>query len=221
MDNQNTQFNPFSTYNDFQYVKNKRQTITVSLKGGEPSAGIAAAGSYDFGGGATSVVVSIPGTQSYDEVLATVDNINGSSIVGTVPDTDQVEFFFDVDPGVSVINYIITSPNAAYGTFFIAPYPLTVVDVYEVHEQAASSGATLQIQKLTSGQSPGLGVDLLETPIDLSSTANIVQKREITNIVEYPNLLPTDRLALVLDISAGDVSGLRNMTIVVQYKYQY
>lgn len=82
--------------------------------------------------------------------------------------------------------------------FFIAPYPVKVVGVYECHGVAGTNGSavTLQVERLQGTEAPGGNGDaLLSSTINLKATANAVQTGTLvtTSVVE---LATGDRLGV-------------------------
>jgi hypothetical protein len=62
--------------------------------------------------------------------------------------------------------------------FYVAPYPVEVVAIYEVHGAAGTNGSavTAQVERLQGTEAPGGNGDaLLGTAFDLKATANTVQ----------------------------------------------
>lgn len=81
-----------------------------------------------------------------------------------------------------------------YGVFLNVPFDCTIVDVFESHATAGSSDAALNIEKLDDGDALDAGTELLSSDIDLTSTANTVQRGTIAR--KQRSLLQGQRLAL-------------------------
>lgn len=83
---------------------------------------------------------------------------------------------------------------------FIAPYPMYVKSLQQVHSVAAGGASKLQVSKDTSTDAPGAGTDLLtdntNTGFDLAATANTVQYGTIVTTAGARKLAKGDRLSL-------------------------
>lgn len=100
--------------------------------------------------------------------------------------------------------------------FWIAPAACKVVSAQERHVTVAAQAATLQIEKLASGEVPGAGDVLLVTGFDLTSTANTPEEDLAVN-TGVEKLVKGDVLSLRL--SAGDATGyaLGTITVVMEW----
>ena len=88
---------------------------------------------------------------------------------------------------------------ANYGYFFVADRPYEVLSITKRQKtKGADAGATLQVEKLTSGTAKDSGVNLLATALDIGSNS-------VDNTTYY-GVLTTTKTALVL--RAGDALGL-------------
>ena len=82
--------------------------------------------------------------------------------------------------------------------FYIAPYPVKVAAIYEVHGTAGSDGSavTITVERLQGTEAPGGNGDaLLSAALSLKATANTVQTGALvtTSVVE---LAAGDRLGV-------------------------
>ena len=105
-----------------------------------------------------------------------------------------------------------TAPATAanYGNFFIAPFPLEVLQIQENHTVAGSdAGAvTLTVEKLTGTTALDAGTVLLATAFNLKATANTVQTGTLTTTRTALQMKKGDRLALKDVGTLTDVAGL-------------
>ena len=127
--------------------------------------------------------------------------------------------FRDIQDSEIIITHSIQGTAVAnsnmFGNAFIAPSRCRLDSVGESHRVAASAG-TLQLEKLTPGTNKGSGTNLLATTIDLTITANQVQKRSGTTLVtniSSRNLAENDRLGL---ITTGSLANLQDVVIVIK-----
>lgn len=136
-------------------------------------------------------------------------------------DPAHIEFKDIYNKDMMQVGWGIPGNNAAgalvYGQFFIALFPVEVIEVAFVHEQAGSdAGAvTLQLEKLTGTQALDSGVNLLKTAIDLKSTAYTVQYPELTATKADRKLQRGDRLAMK---DSGTLTNLRGPTLTVRLR---
>lgn len=140
-------------------------------------------------------------------------------------DSPNIDFTDLLNVRLSTSHTIVGADAATaanYGTFFIAPYPLYVQAIREVHETAGSDGSavTLQVEKLTGTTAKDSGTVLLSTAFDLKGTANTVQTGTLVTS-SYPTIqnntqyLSTgDRLALK---DSGTLTALSNVTVTVTF----
>lgn len=118
------------------------------------------------------------------------------------------------------IHHTILGADAAtatyYSVFYIVPVSCYLSKFQEVHTTAGTAGGsvTLNLEKLTSGQAPDSGVVMLDTAIDLKSTANVVNTSSyITATAANRNLSPGDRLCLK---DSGTLTSVANVTVFVE-----
>lgn len=114
-----------------------------------------------------------------------------------------------------------TEPQTAgnYGVIFANPFENAVVtSVSEVHQIAGTDGGsvTLNIEKLTSGQALGSGVEVLATSLSLKTTKDIVQYGTLTQILANKQLKKGDRLALK---DTGTLTALVGVCIIIEITY--
>lgn len=98
-----------------------------------------------------------------------------------------------------------------YSVFFIASQDMRLMSAWESHTTAgvAVGAVTVNIEKLSPGDAPGSGTDLLAAGFNLKGTINTpVQGTLIPDRLE-PNLLKGDRLALHL---TGTPTTVANVT---------
>lgn len=116
--------------------------------------------------------------------------------------------------------FTVTYPQVAAAdvakTFWIAPAACRIVSAQERHVTVAGQAATLQIEKLATGDAPGAGDVILANGFDLTSVANTpVQDLAVANGDQ--NLVAGD--ALCLNLAAGNAGGyaLGSITVVMQW----
>jgi len=95
----------------------------------------------------------------------------------------------------AVLPGAVAAAAANYGKFFVATKKCVVKGIMVVWT-TASTGGTLQIQRLQGTETSGNGDDLLSSTIDLSGTAETVNTGTLTSTVEYLILEAGDRLML-------------------------
>jgi hypothetical protein len=101
-------------------------------------------------------------------------------------------------------------------TFFIAPAACKIVSAYERHVTVAGQACTLQIEKLTTGEAPGNGDELLANGFDLTSTANTpVSDTAVTTAAG--TLAAGDALALKVGSGAATSYALGTITVTMQW----
>lgn len=103
----------------------------------------------------------------------------------------------------AIVQDTSAATTANYGVFFTAMFPCEFLAAAEAHKTAGTDGSavTLNIEKLTTGQALGAGVNLLSTAFNLKSTANTPQfapssSNLLTSTVLDRVLAKGDRLAL-------------------------
>ena len=101
-------------------------------------------------------------------------------------------------------------------TFFVAPAPCKVVSAQERHVTVAGQAATLQIEKLATGDAPGAGDAVLATGFDLTSAAN-TPVEDLAVATGDEELVKGD--ALCLNLAAGDATdyALGTITVVMEW----
>lgn len=116
--------------------------------------------------------------------------------------------------------FTVTYPQVAAAdvakTFFIAPAACKVISAQERHVTVAGQAATLNIEKLATGDAPAAGDVVLATGFDLTSVANTpVEDLAVANGDE--DLAAGD--ALCLRLSAGNAAGyaLGTITVVLEW----
>lgn len=102
---------------------------------------------------------------------------------------------------------------ANYGTFWIAPRPVEVMEIRAVWSTASTSG-TLNVERLTGTTAEGAGDDIIVTAIDMSTAADTVNVAK-TTALQNRLMLTGDRLALV---DAGTLTNQNNLVVTVLYK---
>lgn len=106
---------------------------------------------------------------------------------------------------------------ANYGKIYTAPYPVTVISMYEVHTTAGSDGGavTLGLERLQGTEASGSGDDLLSAAMNLKSTAETPVKASLTATTALLTLQRGDRLNLVDTGTLTAVAGV-SVTIVLR-----
>ena len=136
-------------------------------------------------------------------------------------DSLRVEFG-DISNKTQVINHVLfgASPatTANYSAFMTIPFSCYITGITEVHTTAGSDGSavTLQIEKLTTTQAPGAGVEILTTGFNLKGTANTVQTGVLSIYPDRLQLEVGNRLALKLTGTPTAVANLA-VTITIQF----
>ncbi len=102
--------------------------------------------------------------------------------------------------------------------FWIAPAACKVISAQERHGTAAGQAATLQIEKLNTGDAPGTGDEVLATGFDLTEAANTTVE-DLTVATGAEKLAKGDALALKLD-AAGNAAGYDEGTITVVLEWE-
>ena len=116
------------------------------------------------------------------------------------------------------INKSLSGLNAAidtnYGVIFIANFGITISSVQVIWSASSTSG-TLNIERLSGTEALDAGDELLKTNIDMSGTANTVNKRESTRELQNQILKPGDRLALK---DGGTLTNLEDLCVTIYFK---
>mgnify|MGYP001004195036 CR=1 FL=1 len=117
--------------------------------------------------------------------------------------------------------FTVTYPDVAAAdvakVFWIAPAACKIISAQERHVTVAGQAATLQIEKLSTGEAPGAGDALLATGFDLTSAANTpVLDLAVATGVEA--LVAGD--ALCLNLAAGNAAdyALGTITVVMEWE---
>jgi predicted RecA/RadA family phage recombinase len=137
-------------------------------------------------------------------------------------DNSYVQQPFVLPAGMFVpgLRFTVTYPQIAAAdvakTFWIAPAACKVVSAQERHVTVAGQAATLQIEKLNTGEAPGAGDVVLAAGFDLTSAANTpVENLAVADGKE--DLIKGD--ALCLNLAAGDATdyALGTLTVVMEW----
>ena len=101
-------------------------------------------------------------------------------------------------------------------TFFIAPAPCKVISAYERHVTVAGQAGVLTIEKLTSGEAPSAGDDLITAGFDLTSTANVpVTKAAVTTAAA--SMAAGDCLCLKAQSGSASSYALGTVTVTLEW----
>lgn len=113
-----------------------------------------------------------------------------------------------------------TSPATSgnYSSFFIAPMPITLTGISEVHTVLGTDGSavTLVVEKLTGTTVPGSGVSVMSNSFNLKGTINTVQNALLSAILPNIQLNTGDRLALKL---TGTPTAIANLTVTLTFNF--
>lgn len=103
-------------------------------------------------------------------------------------------------------------PNShvASQVFFIAPAPMQILGVQEVHSTLGTAGGAVtgSVEKLTGTQASGAGVTVLSATADLKGANNTVQSLALSATAANLLLATGDRVGFVLSGTATAVAGL-------------
>lgn len=102
-------------------------------------------------------------------------------------------------------------------TFWIAPANCKIISARERHVTAAGQAATLQIEKLASGEAPGAGDNLLATGFDLTSAAN-TPVEDLAVATGEQDLAAGDTLCLRLAAGNAADYALGTITVVMEWR---
>lgn len=105
---------------------------------------------------------------------------------------------------------------ANYPPIINVAFPMTILYAYESHGTANSGACTLQVDKLTSGQAQGDGVNMLSSGIDVTTTANIPVKYSPTTTLANRQLDAGDRVEIRQP--TGALSGLADVCITLFFR---
>jgi len=112
-------------------------------------------------------------------------------------------------------------PNGAsatdYTPFFIAPFPCVVLSAQEAHQVLGTDGGavTLTVEKLTTGQASGAGVNVLTGTFDLKASINTPRELLATTTTANAQLVKGDRLHL---LPTGTLTAVDGVTVTVVLK---
>lgn len=121
-----------------------------------------------------------------------------------------------------IVNHTIIGTDAAtaanYGIFWIAPFAVFVLNVYEVHQTLGTDGSavTLDIERLQGTEALDAGDDLMATTFDLKGTINTVLTGSLINTATgrpTRRLSKGDRLAMN---DTGTLTTVANVTVTVE-----
>ncbi|MGI5839291.1 MAG: DUF2190 family protein [bacterium] len=116
--------------------------------------------------------------------------------------------------------FTVTYPQVAAAdvakTFWIAPAACKVISAQERHVTVAGQAATLQIEKLATGEAPGAGDVVLANGFDLTSAAN-TPVDDLAVATGDEDLVAGD--ALCLRLGGGDATdyALGTITVVLEW----
>ena len=108
---------------------------------------------------------------------------------------------------------LIMLANAAVvdQAFFIAPEPLEVVEIHEIHTTLGTGAGdvTLQVERLQGTEAPGGNGDaLLATTVDLKAANNTRQAPSLTATTANLQLAAGDRLGVDISGTTTSVAGV-------------
>lgn len=101
-------------------------------------------------------------------------------------------------------------------TFFVAPDICKLISVAERHVTVAGQAGKLTIEKLTDGEAPGAGDDLLTAGIDMTSTANTAQSENSVGTAAA-TLAAGNALCLKVKSGAATSYALGTVTCVLEW----
>jgi hypothetical protein len=115
------------------------------------------------------------------------------------------------------MNLIGAEPATAanYDVIFTAPRPVEIMQVWETHRVASTSG-TVNLEILDSGEALDAGDTVLVTALSTSGTANTPQSAQGTMLTSNRVLKAGQRLALK---DAGTLTNSAGLSITVYLKY--
>ena len=96
--------------------------------------------------------------------------------------------------------------------FFIAPEPLEVVEIHEIHTTLGTGAGdvTLQVERLQGTEAPGGNGDaLLATAVDLKAANNTVQSPALTTTSANLQLAAGNRLGVDISGTTTSVAGVQ------------
>lgn len=155
--------------------------------------------------------------QLQDAILKDKENIPDHTHTGF--DVSKV-LYDDIDQKKIYIVHTIQGAAAAtaanYSVFFpYAPFKCYLNRFFEIHQTAGTDGGavTLNIEKLTSTQALGSGVDMLESALSLKATADTAQEGQMTLTTINRYLEIGDRMAMK---DAGTLTDVANVSIICE-----
>lgn len=144
-----------------------------------------------------------------NQIITAVNNLNGTGTAGAVAATTLTASGAITSTGTAAASCLMNATYATGGAalasnadsaFFVAPRPVRVVAVSEVHAVAAGGASVVQVVKDTGTAAPGTGTDLLtnntNTGFDLNATANTVQVGTLVATAGVTSLAAGDRLSV-------------------------
>lgn len=105
---------------------------------------------------------------------------------------------------------------ANYPPIINVGFPMVLLFAYESHGTAESGAATLQVDKLTSGQAQGDGVNMLTSGLDLQTTANTPVKYNPTTTIANARVSPGDRVEIRQP--TGSLSAVRDVCVTLYFR---
>lgn len=104
-----------------------------------------------------------------------------------------------------------------YGVFFISPCDCVVLSAQESHAVLGTDGSavTLTVEKLTSGQASGAGVNVLTSTFNLKATINTPVELLGSTTTANIQLRKGDRLNL---LTTGTLTSVRGVSVTVVLK---
>lgn len=105
---------------------------------------------------------------------------------------------------------------ANYSPVLNVAFPMVMLYAYESHGTANSGACTLQVDKLTTGQAQGDGVNMLSSGIDVTTTANTPVKYSPTATLANRQVDAGDRVEIRQP--TGSLSGLADVCITLFFR---
>lgn len=144
-----------------------------------------------------------------NQMITAINNLNGTGTAGAVAATTLTASGAITSTGTAATSCLMNATYATGGAalaansdsaFFVAPRPVRVVAISEVHAVAAGGASVVQVVKDTGTTAPGAGTDLLtnttNTGFDLAATANTVQVGTLVATAGVTSLAAGDRLSV-------------------------
>ena len=119
--------------------------------------------------------------------------------------------------GTAQFSSFLTS-GVASQSFFVAPAPIQILSVQEVHSTLGTDAGTVtgSVEKLTGTQAAGAGAAVVSTTANLKGTNNTVQSLTLSGTAANLLLDTGNRLGFVLSGTATSVAGL---VVTVLFRY--